>query len=64
MQHYLTGMVRVGLQEQGVHIRMAGDAGCFGLNSLGATYLQSLGRGIAVECHVLCLEGRGTVAVL
>ena len=35
-----------------------------GLYSLCASYLQSVGRGVRVECHVLRLEGCGAVALL
>ena len=43
---------------------MAGNAGCLSLYSLCPSYLQALGGGVAVECHVLCFEGRGMITVL
>ena len=60
----LRGMVTLGLQQQGIHIRMTGDACCLGLNSLGSAYLQTLRSGVGVERHVLSLEGSRVVAVL
>ena len=57
-------MVALGFQQQGVHVRMAGDACGLGLDSLGATYLQTIGCGVGVEGHVLGLKGGGMVAVL
>ena len=64
MEHHLRGVVALGFQEQGVHIRLTGDASGLSLNSLGTTYLQTIGRGIRVEGHVLCLEGGRMIAVL
>ena len=43
---------------------MTGNAGSLSLHSLGTTYLQSLRCGVAVQRHILRLEGRRTVAVL
>jgi hypothetical protein len=57
-------MVTLGLQEQGIHIRLTGDASSLSLHSLGATYLQPIGRGIGVEGHVLRLERGRLIAVL
>ena len=34
------------------------------LNSLCSSYLQSLGCGIRVQCHILCLEGSGLITVV
>ena len=64
VEHHLRGMVGAGLEQQGVHVGMAGDACGLGLYGLGTSYLQSLGGGIGVERHVLCLEGGGMVAIL
>ena len=57
-------MIALRFQQQGVHIRMTGDARSLSLNSLGAPYLQPLRRGIGVERHILCLEGCRVVAIL
>ena len=43
---------------------MAVYARRLGLHGLSAAYLQSIGGDVGVEGHVLCLEGRGMVAVL
>ena len=64
IQHHLRGMVGVGFQEQRIHVRMTGDACCFGLYGLGATNLQPLRSGIGIECHILSLERCRTIAVL
>ena len=57
-------MVRLWLEQQGVHVGVRGDARSLGLHGLGAAYLQPVGSGVRVEGHVLRLEGRGGVAVL
>ena len=64
MEDDLRGVVAVGLQEQGIHVRMAGNAGSLSLYGLGAANLQTLRGGVAVQRHVLCLEGRRLIAVL
>ena len=43
---------------------MTGNACRFSLYRLCTANLQSLGRGIAVQRHILCLEGGRVVAVL
>ena len=43
---------------------MTGNACRLSLYRLGAPNLQSLGSGVAVQRHILCLEGRRVVAVL
>ena len=43
---------------------MTGYAGSLGLHGLGTAYLQAFRCGVAVERHVLGLEGGGVVAVL
>ena len=57
-------MVALRLEQNGVHVGMACYAGRLGLYGLGTAYLQSLGRYIGVECHVLGLEGGWVIAVL
>ena len=57
-------MVGTGLEQQWVHVRVAGDTGGFGLHSLSTAYLQALGGGVAVQSHILRLEGCGAIAVL
>ena len=64
VEHHLSGVLGVRLQQQRVHIRGAGQFGGFRLHRLGASYLQSVGSGIGVERHVLCLEGSRSVALL
>ncbi len=59
MQHHLRGVVALRLEQQRVHVGVARNAGGLGLNGLGTAYLQAIGRGIGVECHVLCLEWGG-----
>ena len=60
----LTGVVALGLQQQGVHIRLAGDASSLSLNSLRTTYLETVRCGVRVEGHVLRLEGSRVITVL
>ena len=64
VENHLRSVVAVGFQQQGVHIGMAGNACSFCLNGLCAAYLQSFGRGITVQGHILRLEGSWLVAVL
>ncbi len=64
VKHYLARVVALWLQQQGVHVGAAGNAGGLGLHSLGAPYLQPVWCGVAVQRHVLGLEGCRMVAVL
>ena len=64
MQHHLRCMVRLWFQQQRVHIRMTGNACCFGLNCLGAAYLQSIRSDKRVEGHILGFEGSRLITVL
>ena len=64
VEHHLRGVFRVGFQQQGVHVGRARHAACLGLYSLRTSYLQSVWRGVRVECHVLRLEGCGAVSLL
>ena len=57
-------MVALGLQQQGIHVRMAGDACGFCLDGLGTTYLQTIRCGVGIEGHILSLKGSRVVAVL
>ena len=43
---------------------MTGNTCRLGLHGLGSSYLQPLGRGIGVECHILSFERSRLVAVL
>ena len=42
VQHHLTGVVTLRLQQQRVHVRVTGDARSLSLHSLRASYLQSV----------------------
>ena len=64
VQHDLRGMVALGLEQQGIHIGMAGDAGGFGLDGLRPADFQPFGRSKRVQGHVLGLERRRIVPVL
>ena len=64
VEHHLRGVVTLRLQQQGVHIRMTGDACCLCLYGLRTSNLQSLRCGVGVECHILCLEGCRLIAIL
>ncbi len=64
VEHHLTGVITLRLQQQRVHIRMARDTCCLCLHSLCASNLQSLRRGVGVQCHILCLERSRCIAVL
>ena len=57
-------MVALGLQQQGVHIRMTGNACRLCLNSLSTSDLESFRSGIAIQRHILSLEGCRLIAVL
>ena len=57
-------MVALGLEQQGVHIRMTGNAGRLGLHCLGPSDLQPFRSSKRVEGHILGLEGGGGVSVL
>jgi hypothetical protein len=43
---------------------MTGNTGSFGLNSLGPSDLQSFGRNITVERHILRFKRRRMIAIL
>ena len=60
----LASRVAGGFQQNGIHAHVALDPGGLGLHRLGASEFQSVWRDIAVEGHVLALEGRGAVSVL
>ena len=64
VQDNLRGMVALRLQKQGVHVRMAGNACGLRLYGLRTSYLQSVGRGITVQRHILRLEGCWVIAIL
>ena len=46
VEHHLTGMIALRLQEQGIHVSMTRDARSFGLYSLCTTYLKAFGSGV------------------
>ena len=64
VEHDLGGMVALGLEQQGVHVGVAGDAGGFGLDGLCPADFQPFRGGEGVEGHVLGLERGGRIAVL
>ena len=64
VEHHLRRMVTLGFQQQGIHIRMTGNACCLCLNCLSPADLQSLRRGVRVQRHVLGLEGGWMIAIL
>ena len=65
MQYDLGRMVRIGLQQQRVHVGMTGNTSSLGLHSLRTSYFQTFRCGIAVERHVLRFEwGRGVTVLL
>ncbi len=64
VEHDLGSVVALRLEQQGIHIGMAGHSGGFGLHGLGAADLQALGGGEGVQGHVLGLERSGVIAVL
>ena len=49
-------MVTLRFQQQRIHVGVAGNARCLGLNSLGAADFKAFGRSIGVQCHILGLE--------
>ena len=64
MQHQLRMTVTRRFQEDGVHIAVAGDARSLCLYGLRPPDLEPFGCDIAVEGHILRLEGRRPVPVL
>ena len=64
VEHDLRRAVRLRFEQHGVHVRRAGHARRLGLHGLRPTNLQSVGRGVRVERHVLRLERCRAVAVL
>ena len=64
VQHHLRRMVGLGLQQQRIHVRVAGDARRLGLHRLRPSDFQSFRCGERVERHVLRLERCGSISVL
>ena len=64
MQDHLRGLIRTWLQEDRVHIRMAGYPSGLGLNRLGTSKLKALLGDEGIEGHVLRLEWSRPIAVL
>ena len=64
VEHHLTRLVCLRFQQQRVHVRMRTESCRLGLHGLRPSYLQSVGRGIRVERHVLRLKWCRTVSVL
>ena len=64
VQDDLRGAVARRLEQERIHVRMAGYASGFGLHSLRTPQLKAVGSYEGVQRHVLRLEGRGMVAVL
>ena len=64
VQDDLRGAVARRLEQERIHVRMAGHASGFGLHRLRAAQFETVGGDEGVQRHVLRLEGRGMVAVL
>ena len=64
VQDDLRGAVARRLEQERIHVRMAGHASGFGLHRLRAAQLETVGGDEGVQRHVLRLEGRGMVAIL
>ena len=64
IQNDLGSMVALGLQQQGVHVRMTRNARSLSLNSLSASYLESFWCSIRVQCHILSLERCRLITIL
>ena len=64
VEHHLGSVVALGLEQQRIHIGVAGDAGGFGLDGLRPPDLQPVLRSEGVQCHILGLERSRVVSVL
>ena len=57
-ENHLGTYIAGGLEQDGIHVHMGGDAGGLGLDDLGPAHLQAFGRDPGVVGHVLGLVGR------
>ena len=64
VKDYLRRSLARWLKQQRIHIGTALHSGRLGLNRLSTAYLQTVGRGIGVQSHILGLERGGRITVL
>ena len=64
VQNDLRCMIGTGFKQQRIHVCFTRNASSLSLYGLRTTYLEAVGGGIGVECHILRFEGGWRIAIL